>query len=167
MPTERRCDAVKFNLIDVLAIGGAAYGAWRGRTRGLSREMPGLILETVWLVTGCGMYHWTERGLTALGNMSGHSLGLIGFVAAWIGAVFAIRGLKGRIHNTTQKQFPDAKIQRVGGMIAGGCKVFVFVSVLILIVGHLPGFLGAPFREGSLVGSTLRYIVTPIREKTH
>lgn len=158
---------MNFNLVDVAALAAAAYGAWRGRKRGMSRELPALIIETVWLVTGCGMYHWTERGLTTLANKTGLSFGLLGFVAAWVAAVLIIRRLKGRIHSTTQEKFPDEKIQRVGGAIAGGCKVFVFIGVLILIAGHLPGALGKPFNNGSIVGSTLRWIVTPVQEKTH
>jgi len=158
---------VNFNLVDVVALGGAAYGALRGRKRGLSRELPGLVTTAVWLVTGCGLYSWTERGVATLAGMSGRSFGLIGFIGAWVAAVAIMRRLKGRIHNTAQTRIPDKKWQRIGGMMAGGCKVLFFVGVLILIAGHLPGFLGKPFRDGSFVGSTLRWIVTPIQEKTH
>ena len=158
---------MNFNLVDVVALGSAAYGAWRGRKRGLSRELPALAGETVWLVTGCGLYHWTERGLATMANMSGHSFGLVGFAVGWVAAVAIMRRLKGRIHDTTQKKFPDEKTQRIGGSIAGACKVFVFVGVLILIAGHLPGFLGKPFNSGSLVGSCLTRLVTPIQEKTN
>lgn len=155
------------NLVDVAALGGAAYGAWRGRKRGLSRELPGLVTAAVWLVTGCGLYRWTERGVATLAGMTGRSFGLIGFIAAWVAAVAIMRRLGRRIHDTSKKQFPDEPKQRLGGAIAGGCKVFLLVGVLILIAGHLPGILGKPFHEGSFIGSTLHWVITPIQKITH
>ena len=65
------------NLVDALLAGGAVYGALRGRKRGLAREFPGLIGVAVWLVTGCGLYHWTERG-------RGHAGGRVEGLPVWV-----------------------------------------------------------------------------------
>jgi uncharacterized membrane protein required for colicin V production len=159
---------MRFNLVDLAVILYVLYGVWMGRRRGMARETAWAIGWAVSLLTGSGIYRWTARGLDQVGQASGLTYGIFGFVAVLVGAYLLVLRLRWRIRTQLEKRLPDPHLQKTGGMIAGGARTLLLSSFLILFIMLLPiGFLRDPFQKGSFIGRILNRIILPVYQETH
>ena len=50
-------------MIDLLVLAYVAFSAWRGRKRGMSKELPGAVSICVFAITGWGLFTIMFLGL--------------------------------------------------------------------------------------------------------
>ena len=155
-----------FNIVDLVFLGCAVYGAYCGWRRGLAVEAVGALFVMIFLLTGCGLYHWTERGLAQVSHWMGMTFGGVGLIAAWVGSFYLMKRLRRRMSEATQKKWPDETTQKRGGAAAGCLRWCVIATFFIFLGSRLPGFLHKPFTDGSFVGHVLTKVVFPVVERT-
>jgi uncharacterized membrane protein required for colicin V production len=154
---------MKFNIVDILTLAYVGYGAVRGWTRGLSRELPRAAGITLAFVTGWGLYRWTERLLLQTQRFTGQKLGVFGVIGILVASFFLVRHFKGRVQAWADKKFPAEKIQKRGGMAAGALRTFLIAAIVIIFASHI---LRGMFAENSLIGWFLTRFVVPVQKIT-
>jgi hypothetical protein len=155
-------------VVDLLALGYVGYGVARGRRRGLFQELPGAISMTLFLVTGCGLLHWSERALADVNHLVNQAASLTGLACLVTGAVVLMRELRAWIGRWAAQRYGAVETQKAGGGIAGGVRCLALVSALLLGFAHWPlHSLTRPITESSLLGRALTRFVLPVYEKTH
>ena len=117
------------NIVDILAVAYTAFGAWRGRARGLADEGYRLLRMAVAFVMGCGLYGWISGLLKKLLSLSGDISGPTGFLVVLVGTWFLFRVVKKSVVTLLAARF--SKFAGVGGAIAGGIRtVLIVLSVM-------------------------------------
>lgn len=140
-----------------------AVGAIRGRLRGLPRELPRLLGVTVAVLTGAGLFSWTGQVLSTTQHLTRQSLGLTGGLALVIAAFVIVRHFKQQVHDWTARRFPEPRLQRRAGAVAGGLRALMLGCFVVVFLGLLPGNpLKAMFARGSFFGRTLIQFVVPV-----
>ncbi len=120
------------NILDLIAGAYVAYGAWRGRARGLAEEGYRLFRLAVAFAAGCGLYGLLSDLLTRLLSLGGEVSGPVGFVGVMGGSWYILRTLKTKLTALLAARF--AAQARIGGLIAGGLRTLI---VVLSIVGVL------------------------------
>ncbi len=155
-------------VVDLLAAGYVTYGVARGRRHGLFQELPGAISTTLFLVTGCGLLHWSERALADVNHLVNQAASLTGLACLVTGAVVVWRELRSWIGRWAGQRYGGAETQKAGGAVAGGVRCFALVCVVLLVFAHWPlHAVTRPITESSLLGRALTRVVLPVYEKTH
>jgi len=155
-------------LVDYLATGYVAWGIARGRRRGLFQELPGAISAALFLVTGCGLLHWTERALADVNHLVNKAASLTGLACLATGAWVLMRELRAWLQRRATEKYGDVETQKTGGAIAGGVRSFALACAALLVVAHGPvRGLTRPFTESSALGRALTRYILPVYEKTH
>ena len=154
-------------MIDLLVLAFVAFSAWRGRKRGLIKEMPGAVGITVFAVTGWGIFKIMFQGLSHASEWAGYSIGVFSFFLLLAGSVFLWRRMRGHLRGAAAR-WPGERQQRIGGVVTGGLRAFVFASTVLLILAHWPLHkLTRWMVEGSFLGRRLVRCVLPVYERTH
>lgn len=157
---------MSFNLLDVLAVAYAGYGAWRGVRNGLSRELPRLVMILLFILTGCTLSHWMQLVFGKINAMTGHIAGGFGFIGMFAAAFLLARTFRKRFADWLRGKLPGEAIETRGGAAVGGLRTFVIACTLIVFIGLMPlGFISVPFRQGSFLGRGLIHLVVPLYEK--
>jgi hypothetical protein len=152
-----------FNLIDILLAGYIAWGAWRGRQRGLTDESTRVILLLLAILTGYSLARWTGRVLHELSVVTGQLAGPLSALGIMIGAYLLARHLRQRIRQTIAARYPDPSTQQRAGTIAGATRALIIGSTVIVFVGLIPlGPVTKPFSTGSITGRILIRTIVPV-----
>ncbi|NQU10253.1 CvpA family protein [bacterium] len=154
---------MRVNPIDLLVVVYLGYGAWRGRARGLPRELPRLLSDLLVAVTGCGIFRWSERFANAISLKAGLASGLTGFIGVIIAAFLLWRLFRTRLREWVARRWPDPDLQRRAGLVAGLLRATVFSALIVVVVSYLPlGPLRVAATEGSLYGRTILRLARPV-----
>lgn len=154
-------------ILDLFVVGYVSYAAWRGRKRGLVKELPSAFSITVFCLSGWGLFKIMFRGLEEASKLTGQSVGLLTFIGLIVGAVVMWRRMQARLRWVAEKCVPENR-QPMAGAIAGGVRAFVLVATLLLILAHWPLHgLTRGFVQSSFTGRVLVRVVLPVYEKTH
>jgi hypothetical protein len=113
------------HLLDLIFGAFVAYGAWRGRARGLADEGYRLFRMAVAFTAGCGLYGLISKLLAGLLSVGGDVYGPIGFVSVMGGSWYALRVLKAKLTAFLSSRF--AAQARIGGLVAGGLRTLIIV----------------------------------------
>jgi len=155
------------SFLDFAALAYIAFGVFRGRKRGLFKELPGALSVLIFFVTGCGLYRWTGRALAGMNHLAGQSLGVGSFIGLVMGVVMLVRHFRRQISGWVEQRF-DQRTQKLGGGIAGGVRTFVFTAIVLLVLAHWPLHgLTRPLAESTLLGRGLIKFVLPVYGQTH
>lgn len=114
---------------DLIAAAYVAYGAWRGRARGLADEGFRLLRLAVSFAAGCGLYGAVSGLLTRVLSLGGDVSGPVGFVGVMGGSWFLLRKLKNNLTALLAARF--ARQARIGGLVAGGLRTLLIVLSVV------------------------------------
>lgn len=146
------------NAVDLVAAAYVAYGAARGRRRGLADEAYRLLRVGVSFAAGCGLYGLVSDLLKKALALGADVSGPLAFVATMAGAWSLLRFLRKWLMAWIAARF--APHAAVGGAVAGGIRTLVWTLALVSAF-HLAG--SAPGREQvserSLVGRIAGWVV--------
>jgi uncharacterized membrane protein required for colicin V production len=149
------------NVVDVVAMAFAAWGAIRGFRRGLSGELARLLGIGVALVAGWRLSLPLGERAEQLTRLSVHGSRVAGFVVAFAGAWLAAVALRWILRNLMEFTFKDP-LEHVGGAVAGLLRFGGIASALVLAGGLCPvGAVRESFTEGSVLGAALHRHVLP------
>lgn len=144
------------NLLDGMVAVYVAYGAQRGRKRGLAEEAYRLLRVGVALLAGCGLYGLVSGLIGKVLSLGSDVSGPVGFVATMLGAWSLLRVVRARVVAwVTATYQPYAA---VGGAIAGGVRNLI-LAVSAMITAHLAGRSG--FLAESGLGKLIAMLVGP------
>ena len=143
------------NLLDAMIAAYVAYGANRGRQRGLADESYRLFRLAIAFGAGCGLYGLVSDALGKALSLGSVESGPVAFVATTLGAWALLRSLKGRFVAFVAARY--AKHSAVGGAIAGGLRNLI-LSLSGLITAHLAGRNGGWLDESAL-GSVVQRLL--------
>lgn len=146
------------SIVDLISAAYVAYGAARGKKRGLADEAYRLLRVGVSFAAGCGLYGLVSDLLKQVLSMGSDVSGPVGFAATMGGAWALLRFAKQKLTAWITARFaPHAAL---GGAVAGGIRSMVWVLALVSMF-HLAG--SAPGREQiseqSLVGRIAGWVV--------
>lgn len=113
------------NALDLAGVAYIAFGVWRGRVRGLADEGYRLVRMVIAFVAGCGLYGFISALLKKLFSTTGSISTPLAFVITIAGAWWLTRLLKKTLTTVLAARF--AKYSKIGGMIAGGIRLFLIV----------------------------------------
>jgi len=122
--------------VDSFAAGYLAWGATKGRRRGLSAELPRLAGVTLALVSGTGLLHWTERAIGEFNKISGQIAGVLGWGGGLAGSFYFERQFRERIRRYIDTRWADEALQKRAGMAAGFLRTFFISSMIVLFLLH-------------------------------
>ncbi|MCO5060428.1 MAG: CvpA family protein [Kiritimatiellae bacterium] len=117
------------NLVDALSVLYVAFGAWRGRARGLADEGFRLLRMGVAFLMGCGIYGWISSLLKKALSLGGDVSGPIGFLAVLLGTWFLFRFMKKSLIAFVAARF--TRVAGLGGAIAGGIRTLLIVLSVV------------------------------------
>ena len=144
--------------VDLIAAAYVAYGAARGRKRGLADESYRLLRVGLSFVAGCGLYGLVSGFLKQVLSVGADVSGPVGFVATMAGAWALLRLVRQRLTAWIGTRF--SRHAAVGGAVAGALRTLIWVLALVSAF-HLAG--SAPGREQiseqSLVGRIAGWVV--------
>lgn len=142
------------NLLDGLVAAYVAYGAYRGRARGLGEEAYRLLRVGVALVAGCGLYEIVGDLLSRVVSLGTQFSGPVGFLGTMIGTWSVLRVAKEKMVTWLSTRY--VALAETGGAIAGGLRNLVLVSGA-MITAHLAG--RSEFMADSWVGRLISVLV--------
>jgi hypothetical protein len=146
-------------LVDSMTAVYLAWGAAKGRRRGLSLELPRLCGVTLALVSGTGLIHWTERVIGEFNKITGQIAGVLGWGGGLVGSFYVVQRFRERIRLWTEKKWSDETLQKRAGMTAGFLRTFFISSMIVLFLLHTHfAFLV----RDSVMGRSLVKIVQPV-----
>lgn len=155
------------SFLDLVVLAYVANGCRRGYRRRLEGELPSVISWAIFLVTGTGLYRWTDKLLEHVGKLTGQTFGVVSFIGMWVAAVVLVGKLHGVIHGWAEHRF-DETVRRRWGVVAGGVRTALLASIALLVLAHWPLHgLTRGFVEDSVVGRGLIRVVLPVYGKTH
>ena len=157
---------MSFNLIDAVALAYVAYGVRLGWKRGLSSELPRLVMILLFVLSGCTLSHWLRVIFGKINVLTGHIAGGFGFVGMFAAGMFLARLFRNRFTSWLSGKLPVEAIQKRGGAIIGGLRTLVIACTLIVFIGLMRfGIVSEPFAQGSFIGRNLIHLVVPVYEK--
>ena len=154
-----------FNIVDLVVLILILLGLVRGLMKGLSGELAGLLSAAA-AFTGA-WYFYTPLGnyLTDKTRLSERATVAVAFVLALVGAYLAMRILRLVVRSLMEFSF-KGKIEKIGGMLAGGIRMTVVVAALVLLMAMWPHeYLHRLFAEESVFGSFVFEKLGPVYEK--
>jgi uncharacterized membrane protein required for colicin V production len=154
-----------FNIVDIAALILVLLGLIRGFVKGLSGELAGLLSAAA-AFTGA-WYFYTPLGnfLADKTRLSEPATVAVAFVLALIGAYLAMRILRLVLRSLMEFSF-KGKLEKIGGMLAGGIRMTVVVTALVLLMALWPHeYLHRLFVEKSAFGGFVFEKLGPVYEK--
>lgn len=143
------------NLVDLIAAAYVAYGAWRGRARGLPYEGFHLLRMAVAMGAGCGLYGLVSRALDGMLSLSPGASGAAGFVGVTAATWGILYMLKTRVMAFIAARAGERAA--LGGAVAGGIRRLLIVIGLVGVFSMTEPEAG---RAGtSLVGRVASWII--------
>jgi uncharacterized membrane protein required for colicin V production len=153
---------MSFGLADFAAAGYLAWGALKGRRRGLSVELRRLASVTLALVTGAGLARWTDHAFEEINKLTGQAAGALGWGGILVGAFYLARQFRAWMGRWISGLLPEETVQRRAGMAAGFLRTLVISSIITICLLHTPlAFLV----RNSVMGGLAR-IVQPVYHLT-
>lgn len=146
------------NIVDLVSGAYVAYGAARGRKRGLADEAYRLLRIGISFAAGCGLYGLVSDLLRQVLSLGADVSGPVGFVAIVAGAWSLLRFARKRLTAWIAVRF--ASHASLGGAIAGGLRTAVWVLSLVSafhLAGSAPGH--DKVSEQSLVGRFASWVM--------
>lgn len=137
------------NIADIIAGAYVAFGAWRGRARGLADEGYRLLRLGVAFAAGCGLYGVVSGLLKHAISMAGDVSAPVAFAGTVGGTWWLLSALKKKVIAVLAARF--APYAQIGGAVAGGVRTLLLV-LSIVGVFHLAG--RAPGRD-TVVGTSM------------
>jgi uncharacterized membrane protein required for colicin V production len=160
--------AMRANLLDLLVLAYLGYAVWRGRQRGMPRELPRLLSVLLVLATGCGLFRWSERLAAALSQKAGVGSGLTGFAVVVVVTLLLWRLFRYKLRDWAAQRWPDpARQRRLGGLV-GLFRGLAWSALLLVILSYFPlGPLRKPLTENSLYARLALRLARPLYAATH
>ena len=157
--------SLHFSIVDIIVVILILYGLIRGLTKGLSGELAGLLSAAA-AVTGAWYFYTPLANFLAdKTRLSGSANIAVAFVLALVGAYLAMRLLRLVLRNLMEFSF-KGKLEKVGGMLAGGIRMTVVVTALVLLMALWPHeYLHRLFAEESVFGRFVFGALGPVYEK--
>ena len=153
------------NVVDIAVLILILLGLIRGFVKGLSGELAGLLGATV--AFAGAWYFYTPLGnfLTDKTRLSERATVAVAFVLVLIGAYLAMKILRLVLRHVMEFSF-KGKIEKLGGMLAGGIRMTVVVIALVLLMTLWPHeSLHRLFAEESAFGRFVFEKLGPVYEK--
>jgi len=142
-------------LFDLAVLLYVVYGIWKGRKRGFSGETPGFLCVVLFMVTGSGLLHWTNKLLNEANHLTSRFVKGVGGMVILTASFLLMKHFKGQIRG-----WADACVREEwkvkGGMIVGGLRCLLVAIVLMVFMAH------GPLRSlvaGSWVGRPVTWFV--------
>lgn len=155
----------QFNIVDILVIILILYGLIRGLMKGLSGELAGLLSAAAAVAGGWYGYQPLGNFLADKTRLSQPATVAVAFILALIGAYILMRILRLVLRNVMEFSF-KGKIEKIGGMLAGGTRMTVIVAALVLLMTLWPHeYLHRLFAEESMFGRFVSGTLGPVYEK--
>ena len=154
-----------FNIVDIVALILILLGLVRGFMNGLSGELAGLLGAAA--AFAGAWYFYTPLGnlLADKTRLSERATVAVAFVLALIGAYMAMRILRLVLRHVMEFSF-KGKIEKIGGMLAGGIRMTVVATALVLLMTLWPHeYLHRLFAEESVFGGFVFEKLGPVYEK--
>ncbi len=157
---------MSFSLADLPAVTYLAWGALKGRRRGLSTELPRLASVTLALITGAGLTLWTDHVLAEFHKLTGQTAGALSWGGVLAGAFYLTRQLRGSMGRWIENQVPEESVQQRAGLVAGFFRTLVIGCIVTLFLLRTP--LAFLVRD-SMMGNLAKFIapVYHIASKPH
>lgn len=155
----------QFNIIDIAVVVLILFGLVRGLMKGLSGELAGLLSAAA-AVAGA-WYFYTPLGnfLADKTRLSEPATVAVAFILALVGAYIMMRILRLVLRHVMEFSF-KGKIEKIGGMLAGGIRMAVVTAALVLLMGLWPHeYLHRLFAEESVFGRFVFEKLGPVYEK--
>ena len=154
-----------FNIVDLVALILILLGLIRGFMKGLSGELAGLLGAAAAFVGAWYFYTPLGNFLTDKTRLSERATVAVAFVLALIGAYMAMRILRLVLRHVMEFSF-KGKIEKIGGMLAGGIRMTVVVTAFVLLMTLWPHeYLHRLFAEESVFGRFVFEKLGPVYEK--
>jgi uncharacterized membrane protein required for colicin V production len=115
-----------------------AWGALKGRRRGLAIELPRLASMTLALVTGAGLTRWADHALADFDKLAGHVASALGWGGSLVGAFYLARQFRARMGRWILDQLPEETVETRAGMAAGFLRTLVISTIITLFLLHMP-----------------------------
>jgi uncharacterized membrane protein required for colicin V production len=142
---------MSFGIADFPAAAYFAWGALKGRRRGLSTELPRLASVTVALITGAGLSIWTDRIFGEFNKLTGQTAGALGWGGILVGAFYLARQFRGVMGRWIEHQVPEESVQQKAGMAAGFLRTLVIGCIITIFLLRTPlAFLVRDSKMGDL-----------------
>ena len=141
------------NMVDGLVAAYVAFGANRGRRRGLAEEVYRLLRVSLAMVAGCGLYSLVGDLVGKVLSLGADISGPVGFVGSMLGAWSLLRLLKARLVDWGSLRFHS--FIEVGGAIAGGLRALV-LALAAMLTAHLAG--RSAFMADSVLGKVIGFM---------
>jgi uncharacterized membrane protein required for colicin V production len=146
-------------IVDSITTVYLAWGAAKGRRRGLSVELPRLTSVTLALVSGTGLIHWTERVVGEVNKITGQIAGVLGWCGGLAGSFYLVKQFRERMRQWINQRWTDETLQKRAGMTAGFLRTFLISCTIVLFLLHTHfAFLV----RDSMMGRCLVKIVQPV-----
>jgi uncharacterized membrane protein required for colicin V production len=154
-----------FNVVDLVALILILLGLIRGFMKGLSGELAGLLGAAA--AFAGAWYFYTPLGhfLADQTRLSEPAATATAFVLALTGAYLAMRILRIVLRSLMEFSF-KGKLEKIGGLLAGGIRMTVVVTALTLLMTLWPHeYLHRLFAEESAIGRFVFQQLGPVYEK--
>lgn len=154
-----------FNIVDVAAFLLILVGLIRGFVKGLSGELAGLFSAAA--AFAGAWYGYTPLGHFLMGKtiLSERATMAVAFVLTLIGAYLAARLLRLILKSLMEFSF-KGKIEKIGGLLAGGIRMTVVFAAFALLMTLCPQeSLRRLFVEESVLGRFVSEKLGPLCEK--
>ena len=154
-----------FNIIDIVVVVLIVLGLIRGLIKGLSGELAGLLSAAAAVAGGWYGYQPLGNFLADKTRLSEPATIAVAFILALIGAYILMRILRLVLRSVMEFSF-KGKIEKIGGMLAGGIRMTVVVAALVLLMALWPHeYLHRLFAEESVFGRYIFDNLGPVYEK--
>ncbi|MFH0909454.1 MAG: CvpA family protein [bacterium] len=120
------------NWLDGITAAYLAFGAARGRKRGLPEEAYRCVRLLAGLGAGCGLYGLISDAVSAVASVAPEVSAPAGFLATFGGAFALLHLVRRKIIETVRARF--ASLQAVGGAVAGALQAFMVIVSLVTAV---------------------------------
>jgi len=155
----------QFNIIDIVVVVLIVLGLIRGLVKGLSGELAGLLSAAAAVAGGWYGYQPLGNFLADKTRLSEPATVAVAFVLALVGAYILMRILRLVLRSVMEFSF-KGKIEKIGGMLAGGIRATVIVAALVLLMALWPHeYLHRLFAEESVFGRLIFEKLGPVYEK--
>ncbi len=154
-----------FNIVDILVVILILFGLIRGYMKGLSGELAGLFSAAVAVVGGWYGYRPLGNYLAENTRLSDSAANAAAFTLALAGAYLLMRILRLVLRSLMEFSF-KGKIEKIGGLLAGGIRMTVVAGALTLLMALLPHEdIHRLVAEESVFGSSVFNTLGPVYEK--
>lgn len=154
-----------FNIVDIIALGVLALGAFLGYRRGLSGELARLISIVVAFVLALVFYRPVGAWVFEHTRLEPRPAQAVAFAATVVGALAAMVVLRIVLKRVMQVVFEETT-DEFGGSVAGLVRTALVVIVFFMMVNTWPHeYLNEQFGEESVIGRLVLKYAPQVRAK--